>query len=1648
VLTSTDAQGNTTAYAYNAFNQAWCSVDAAEYANGVGCPSSVPSSPPSPGATDPNLGATINYYNASDQLTAMTDALGNTTTYAYTSGVSGVPNGLLYCSVDPVSYQHSITCPTYDSSHVTGTTTSTFDSAGDTLTSTNADGDTTTYIYSAAGHPGLVSSQTDPDGTVTTFTYDGAGQVTSQVLTFDSYSATTLYAYDSFWRQYCSVAPAEVALGVACPSSPPSSPPTPGSDPYLGATITTYNANGQVVQVTNPLGGISYEAYDEVGEAYCSVTPSQAALGVTCPSTAPSSPPTIGSDSYLGTTITTYNANGQVVQVTNPLGGITLTDYDGAGNVLQTTVESNNVTLAPNIVTNYTYDSDNRVVSTTVDSGTSLAATTLENYDPNGDVYCIVSANAYASGNYQCAPWQAAWIIAPPSPSTLYSSTPTSAQANNVTMSFDNANGNTVQSTNPDVQTSISAVDGDGRTYCTSDPVNVASWLTANSSGTYPYLCPTSPPSTAPGTGSDPGYVTTIYDAAGKSVSTTNQLGDTTAYTYDAAGNVLLTTNPRGEVTTNCYYDENGSGACAHAAPAAGGSGDDLYSTTTPVTSADPSGEITTYTYFPGGASDTVTPPAATVTDAYNAMGGLLSTTYSGVSSGYTTPTTTSDTYNVDGTVHSMTDASGTTTYGYDAMGDVTSQALVAAGGSGLANATTSYTYFTTGVLATLTYPAYAGHSDPVVTHAYDATGAMISSTDWLGNEVTYAHDYNGNETSQDNAVSGTYPSGTSSTAFTYDAADNNTAATSTLNQSCGSSETLTQSFSGSTGSRNANGQLTEYTTAYSATCSGQTGYERNYSYDEAGDVIYQGSAAQGSSANDLAYDASGDPTTISSHSGSALDTYTQNFDAAVEVTGQSPISGSGGATSTYTYDTLGDQVKDVSTTTTTYAFNAAGQMVSATPTSGTTTYLYSGIGLEAAATSPGTAAPFWNNPVDINSTRAFDVVDCLSSAFCVAVGASGYATIYNGTAWSTPSDVDSTRTMDALDCASTTFCVAVDTSGYATIYNGSTWSTPNDIDSTRSVDAVSCTGSTFCVAVGASGYAAIYNGSWAASSDVDSTRTIDAVSCTSSTFCVTGDTSGYSAKYTGSWTTATDIDSSRSISTIACTSTTFCVTGDTSGYSAKYTGSWATATDIDSSRSIKQVVCESSTFCVTIGSAGYAATYTGSWATATDVDGSTALESISCVSTTYCVTSDGAGNVLTYSGTWGSAKSIDAMRTLASVSCPTTAFCAAVDASGYAILYAQIPPPSPITAQFTWDTRGSLSQILSDATYDYIFGPANTPVEEISLTNSTPAFMTYTPTDSTWFTTNAAGDELGFYGYDAFGSLAFGTPDSTFGYSGQYADTTSGFANMRARFYDSQTGDFTSRDPAFADTDSAYNYADGDPVNETDPSGDWTHGYCDSEQASSFAPVSGGLRFVSQDAFVCGVVDGHGNVAIVTSSSFVNSSASSPAEIAEDWLSSGVASASISTYAFNTNANTVFGGLSGTWQEASLGVNISGFVGASSSLVYNQVTNGSGVLYGGSIGAGVLELPVTFSYGEFSLNSHAIHSAALKTAIESAISFEDIIFGESARVGTSGVPGWFLSQFIPLGGQYWAPGQFGSSHTGTITTAIETGTGSTCSAA
>ena len=463
-------------------------------------------------------------------------------------------------------------------------------------------------------------------------------------------------------------------------------------------------------------------------------------------------------------------------------------------------------------------------------------------------------------------------------------------------------------------------------------------------------------------------------------------------------------------------------------------------------------------------------------------------------------------------------------------------------------------------MLASETYPSYGSYSSPMVSYTYDALGNMASETDWLGNTVSFAHDGDGNLTAQDNEVSSASPNGTSGTTYAYDGADLNATATSSL----ASSGDLAQSFAGSGGSRNADGEVTEDTETYTNSCSGQGSYERNYSYDLAGRVVYQGSVAQGSNANNFAYGTTQHPTVvpteISSHvsSGGNFDTYSQTYNSAEAVTAQTLIAGSGGVNSTYGYDAIGDLTSSTSQGATTgYSYDSIAQMTGMSDTAGATSYEYTGDGLEAATSSAS-----WGAMTDIDGTKALWSVSCSSSSFCAAVDNHGDALIYNGSSWTKFSGFDGTVGLASVSCPTATWCMAVDALGYYVTWNGTNWTRQSPaFDSGNGPNAVSCPSSIFCMAVDSKGNALMFSsGNWT-SSDIDGANMLTSVSCRASNFCIAVDEYGNAFTYNGQWTKAKPTGDTNALDALSCDSTGFCVAVDNQGNEAiRSGGSWGTS--------------------------------------------------------------------------------------------------------------------------------------------------------------------------------------------------------------------------------------------------------------------------------------------------------------------------------------------------------------------------------------------------------------------------------------------------------------------------------------------------------
>ena len=937
----------------------------------------------------------------------------------------------------------------------------------------------------------------------------------------------------------------------------------------------------------------------------------------------------------------------------------------------------------------------------------------------------------------------------------------------------------------------------------------------------------------------------------------------------------------------------------------------------------------------------------------------MASVTYGSIAAGYSTPANVSYTYNPDQTRATMTDATGTTTYSYDAMGDLTSEALAAGAGTGLANQTTSYGYFSTGGLASVTYPAYGSYSSPEVSYDYDPTGAMASETDWLGNTVSFAHDASGNQTGQDNDVSTSAPNGTSSTSWSYDNAGYNSAASSALAQTCGGAETLSQSFTGTTGSRNADGQVTAYEESYSGSCSGQSSYQRAYSYDPAGRVVYQGSAAQGSAPNNFAYDPSGDPTTISAHSSGAFDTYTQAFDPAGEVLRQTPVTGSSGAASSYAYDTLGDLASTAggAGSGTIYAYNSLGQMTSTSGSSGASTLvpgdIYTlagspvGTGGHSGGSGPATSALLGevNDVVadangniyiaDTSNNRVQEVAATTHSQWGISMTAGDVYTIAGSASGTSGSSGDGGAATSALLSSPTG--VALDAAGNLYIADQAN-------NRAQFVAAATCSSSCrwgqsttandiYTIAgTGTAGHSGDGGAATSARLDLPTGVALDAagnlyiadqynnrVQFVAAATCSSSCRWGLSTTANDMYTIAGSSSGTEGHSGDGGAATSALLNAPSSVALDSADNLYIADTDNNRVQFVAAATCSSSCpFALSSTTANDIYTLAGSSSGSAGGSGDGGVATSALLSSPTGLALDSSGNL--YVADSGNNRAQLVAASACSSSCPlglssTTKgdiYTVAGSASGsegesgegglatsalldgvagvgtdsagdlyladtYNFVVDEVPAassflsatytyngdgleasrPTGVTlSQFTWADAGSsaLPVVISDGANDHVYGPGGQPVEQVALATSTPTYLTYTPASSTWVSANQAGDEAGSWGYDAFGTLAFGTPTSPFGYSGQYQDATSGFVNDRARWYQAQTGEFTTRDPDFAGTDTAYTYAGDDPVNEDDPSGLWVVSadypypqYC---YTSAFLCSTTAWAFPSEDQF------------------------------------------------------------------------------------------------------------------------------------------------------------------------------------------------------
>jgi RHS repeat-associated protein len=165
----------------------------------------------------------------------------------------------------------------------------------------------------------------------------------------------------------------------------------------------------------------------------------------------------------------------------------------------------------------------------------------------------------------------------------------------------------------------------------------------------------------------------------------------------------------------------------------------------------------------------------------------------------------------------------------------------------------------------------------------------------------------------------------------------------------------------------------------------------------------------------------------------------------------------------------------------------------------------------------------------------------------------------------------------------------------------------------------------------------------------------------------------------------------------------------------------------------------------------------------------------------------------------------------------------AAYDGNGLRAATTITPSGGSATSEsYVWDISQQAPQLLMDSANAYIYDDSGAPAEQVNLSTGAVTYLVTDALGSVRGTVSSTGSLTGTASYDAWGnpSAAGGlTATTPFGFAGGYTDAT-GLIYLDHRYYDPQTGQFTSVDPLLSQTLLPYAYANGDPVSQVDPTG------------------------------------------------------------------------------------------------------------------------------------------------------------------------------------------------------------------------------------
>lgn len=806
-----------------------------------------------------SVGGTSEYtYDAAGNLLRSKDAIGRVTKYSYDaagrlSTMTDAAGGTYEYSYDTCGNLISVKDPTGVS------VSAEYDKNGRMTSRTDGNGNKTNYRYDGAGD--LIASE-DPLGGTVTYTYDTAQRLISQT---DETAKTAGYEYDSLGRlvktkdrdgyeTQIRYDDAGSVTGITAPN---------GSE-----TSYTYDSRGYLVKVKTADGLVTEYERDALGRV------------------------TKEWDNAGNITINTYDASGSL-----------LTREDAAGRVAEYTYDLYcNVTEIKDFngdVTKYEYDLASRMISETGPDGRK----TVYAYDDNDNVVSATDADGVSYKNLY-------------DPLSRLTET-TDPLGQKTSFKYDNV-GNL-----------ISVTDSEG------------------SQVKYTYSATGSLISVTDGNGNTTGYE---FDPAGRVIKKTTAEGSVTEYMYDGRGNVIKEKDPLGYVTENVYdsmgnlikitsprgaeteYEYNAAGLTLSEKNALGGVTSYEYAPDGKLTSKTlPNGLKYTYSYDVLGRIVSVSDSTGLGSEleydtrgnvsqekdqdgritkyGYDALGRLIS---------LTAPDGNETTYGYDGRgnlISVKTPYGAEIKYSYDLLGRVETC-------SKPLTAPVSYTYDAAGNIKTAT------QKDKITSRVYDAAGNVISGTDPLGRVSTFTYD-------KDDRLTVSIAPGGGISRMEYDAAGNITAVTDPL----GGRTSLQYDADGNvTEKTDALGNVTKYRydlagdLIYVNTARGSI---TEYTYDSMGNVLSR-KASDGTETH-YSYDLHSNLTSITSPDGS-IEKFVYDVSSRL-IESVKPD----GSKIKYNYDSIDNLLsKDYSdgTKDVTYGYDEGGSRVSMDDQNGSTTYV------------------------------------------------------------------------------------------------------------------------------------------------------------------------------------------------------------------------------------------------------------------------------------------------------------------------------------------------------------------------------------------------------------------------------------------------------------------------------------------------------------------------------------------------------------------------------------------------------------------------------------------------------------------------------------------------------------------------------------